>query len=194
MFTLRHRATGKILLDSLNLQLETDRQILADYFSQASGKTVQCITSSSKGNKHNHQFGNTSSGYKQRKDTRTVHIINQATIDDMVDKCQVALQPTRFRPNIVLCGPPAWSEFDWIGKKQLVDDKTGLTLTLLSKTVRCKGVSVDPQDLLQDSLDIPSLLVKHFPQYGPYLGVYAVVDAPGSLELGSTFTLQDIAV
>jgi MOSC domain-containing protein YiiM len=38
-------------------------------------------------------------------------------------------------------------------------------------------------------LDIPELLIKHFPEHGPYLGVYAVVDAPGKLSTGDTFEI-----
>jgi hypothetical protein len=35
-------------------------------------------------------------------------------------------------------------------------------------------------------LDVPKLLMDHFPQYGPYFGVYAVVDIPGTIAIGST--------
>ena len=33
-------------------------------------------------------------------------------------------------------------------------------------------------------LDIPKLLAKYFPEHGPYLGVYAVIDDPGVLSIG----------
>lgn len=41
---------------------------------------------------------------------------------------------------------------------------------------------MDPLDP-NNVLDIPRLLVDHFPEHGPFLGVYAVVDAPGMLSL-----------
>jgi hypothetical protein len=56
-----------------------------------------------------------------------------------------------------------------------------LVLSVISKTVRCRGVSVDPDDDPPVVLDIPGLLVAHFPTHGPYLGVYAVVDRPGRI-------------
>jgi hypothetical protein len=56
-----------------------------------------------------------------------------------------------------------------------------LVLSVISKTVRCRGVSVDPDDDPPVVLDIPGLLVEHFPTHGPYLGVYAVVDRPGRI-------------
>jgi uncharacterized protein YcbX len=193
LLTIKHRLTGQVLLEDIDLQEDTNRRLFSDFMSRESGKKVQCITSSST-TKHTHQFGNTSSGYKQRKDTRTVHIINQSTIDDLSETLQLpSLHATRFRPNIVLHGAPAWAEFDWVGKKQLVEQESGLTLTVISKTVRCKGVSIDPDEYPNAAcLDVPRLLTQHYPQYGPYLGVYAVVDVPGSMRIGSEFTLQDI--
>jgi hypothetical protein len=51
------------------------------------------------------------------------------------------------------------------------------------KTVRCDGISVDPLDQ-ENVLNIPDLMMNHFPEYGPYLGVYAVVDKGGAISLG----------
>lgn len=64
-------------------------------------------------------------------------------------------------------GPPAWSELDWVGRR-LREPATGLTLTVISKTVRCRGVSVDPQDYAGQGsalevLDIPGLPASHLP-------------------------------
>jgi hypothetical protein len=193
LLTVRRRSTGETLLDQIDLQQESGRRLLGDFFSHTSQKQVHCITSARNdaAGSHKHQFGNTSSGYKQRNDTRTIHIINQATVDLLAKTfASHALKATRFRPNIVVSGAPAWSEFDWIGKK-LVEDSTGLTLTVISKTVRCKGVSVDPTEVDGAVMNIPSLLVQHFPEHGPYLGVYAVADVPGSIQIGSRFTIQD---
>lgn len=160
---------------------------------------------------HTHQFGNTSSGYKQRGDTRTIHLIHQHTVNALGHKIQQQqqqppnnLNPLRFRPNIVLdetdtdnndesSTSMAFCEFDWIGKQLQVvpvspslDDPPPFTMTVLTKTVRCQGVSVDPQRLYDPPLDIPALLVQHFPQHGPYLGVYATIDTPGFLRVGDT--------
>ena len=51
-------------------------------------------------------------------------------------------------------------------------------------------VSVDPLNLDLPELDIPGLLVKHFPEHGPYLGVYAVVESGGGLGMGDEVYLN----
>ena len=50
-------------------------------------------------------------------------------------------------------------------------------------TVRCEGVGIDPLDPNREKVDVPKLLAKHYPEYGPYLGVYAsleVIDGDGN--------------
>jgi uncharacterized protein len=100
------------------------------------------------------------------------------------------LNPTRFRPNIVLqSDAPAWSEFGWIGRTlESSSESNTLKLKVVSKTVRCKGVSVDPLDP-ETVLDIPKLLMRHFPEHGPYFGVYCVVEAEGRLSIGDKLHL-----
>lgn len=186
ILTVRDRKTGTILVDSLDLERSVDRQRLAAFLSKLSSQAVRCVTSEA--DDHNHQFGNTSSGVKHRGDTRTIHIVNEATIRELSNKIDLDLNPSRFRPNVVVQGPAPWSEFDWIGKS-LIEPKSGLQCTVINKTVRCKGVSVDPLDM-ETILDIPKLLVDHFPQHGPYLGIYAVVDTPGSLGVGDELRLN----
>ena len=145
-------------------------------------------------NQHTHQFGNTSAGGLGPKgDTRTIHIVNENTVKQFAeavfgvedcDDCKV-LTSTRFRPNIVIDNLDPWAEFDLIGKTiELVPkedndnnaNETPLRLRIVSRTVRCEGVGVDPLHPDLGTLDIPHLLSKHFPKHGPYLGVYAVVD------------------
>lgn len=189
LLTIRDRSTGNVAWGPTDLAKEEGRISLGDFFSEASGRKVHCITADASTNRdranQKHQFGNTSSGWKQRKDTRTIHIINADTVQQVAEKCQVPLNPTRFRPNMIVEGWEPWSEFDWIGKPLQVKTKTGdiVKLSVLSKTVRCDGVSVDPLDP-DTVLDIPKLLARHFPEHGPYLGVYAVIEDPGVLSIG----------
>ena len=84
-----------------------------------------------------------------------------------------------------------WAEFDLVGKSIAVKDEEDerLVLDVVSTTVRCEGVGVDPLDTSAGVLPIPALLSKHFPQHGPYLGVYAVVREGGRLSIGDTLTL-----
>ena len=181
--TIRDRKTDALLLGPVSLEQEEGRKALAKFMSEQSGENVVCVASDS------FQFGNTSSGVKNRKDSRTIHIVNQATVDQLSKTVGVPITASRFRPNLVIDGPPAWSEFTWIGKT--LQSENGLKLTVINKTVRCAGVGIDPLDPARGVLDIPSLLVEHFPEHGPYLGVYAVVDSPGSLALGDDLKLLD---
>ncbi len=176
--------------------------------------------------KHTHQFGNTSSGVKNNNgDTRTIHIVNSNTVRQFSDaiqhdieqdykegidgngkKCDsIQLNPTRFRPNVVVDGLEPWAEFDLIGKTiEVVPNQDNsaegegtkripLRFRITSRTVRCAGIGVDPLQPELGIIDIPKLLTKHFPQHGPYLGVYAVVDGCsfGSICVGDTFRVLD---
>lgn len=185
LLTVNNRDSSENLLGPIDLSSEHGLASLAKFFSERSGKEVVCV-SACKADKHKHQFGNTSSGVKARGDTRTMHIINANTVRDIESKIGIPLNPSRFRPNIVLDGLTAWEEFDLVGK----EIKLGTTrMSIVSKTVRCEGVSVDPLDS-ENILDIPGLLTKHYPEYGPFLGVYAVLDKPGSIAIGDSLILQ----
>eukprot|EP00571_Detonula_confervacea_P010530 CAMPEP_0172304598 /NCGR_PEP_ID=MMETSP1058-20130122/5993_1 /TAXON_ID=83371 /ORGANISM="Detonula confervacea, Strain CCMP 353" /LENGTH=349 /DNA_ID=CAMNT_0013015897 /DNA_START=147 /DNA_END=1196 /DNA_ORIENTATION=- len=167
-------------------------------------------------NRHTHQFGNTSSGVKNNKgDTRTIHIINENTVkqfseavhgvDTSNNKDNYCLSGTRFRPNIIVNNLEPWAEFDLIGKVIEVVPKNNIDIQdpplrfrITSRTVRCVGVGVDPLNPDHGAIDIPKLLTKHFPEHGPYLGVYAVVDneeggasCGGTICVGDTFRVMD---
>jgi uncharacterized protein YcbX len=190
ILTIVDRASGDPLFMG-NLATEAGRERLGEMMSETSSQDVVCVTASDPSSpQHTFQFGNTSSGFKQRDgDTRTLHIVNAQTVRSLSEKIGIALDPRRFRPNIVIDDVDAWSEFDWVrSKAKLRCINSGLELAVIGKTVRCKGISVDPNDL-GHVLDIPELLIKHFPEHGPYLGVYAVVDAPGKLSTGDTFEI-----
>lgn len=192
LLTLRRRSEGsggplefKHALGPIDLNTEDGRQELSNFFAQPSlaNERLKCI-SQNVSESHTHQFGNTSSGVKKNLgETRTVHLVNEATIRDVEEKFGMILNPSRFRPNIVVDGLEPWKEFEFVGKRLRIiksnssESKSSfasLELQVLSKTVRCAGVGVDPFDPKQ-KVDIPQLLSKHFPEHGPYLGVYAVI-------------------
>ena len=68
------------------------------------------------------------------------------------------------------------------------NDNGVLTFTVIAKTVRCEGVGIDPNNPEQGCLDIPALLMENF-DYGPFLGVYAVIDTAGSVAVGDQLQL-----
>lgn len=164
------------------------RAAVAALFSQLAGRAVRVVSGGG-----GHQFGNTGSGVAASGDTRTLHIVNANTVAAPLTArahpsralsrgtSQVAalsaaagvpLHPERFRPNVVLAGSlPAWAEFGWVSRSVRLG---GATLAVVKRTVRCEGVDVDARyGSGRADVSIPALLAKHFPEHGPYLGVYA---------------------
>ena len=77
----------------------------------------------------------------------------------------VALEPSRFRPNMVLHGVPAWSEFEWLGRTITTSGGAKLEV-LLTRTVPCEATpTVDARHGSgKADLDVPGLLQAYFPQ------------------------------
>ena len=185
LLTIKTRSTGDVVLGPVNLSTVDGREQVSSFFSKKSGKDVICVTAAS--DEHTHQFGNTSSGVKARADTRTVHIVNAATVRELSKSLQMPINPTRFRPNIVLDGLEPWEEFQWVDKYIKCGN---MRLSVIKQTVRCNGVSIDPLDP-ERVMDIPRLLTKHYPKYGPYFGVYAIIDEAGTMSIGDNVILLE---
>ena len=204
------------LLGPTDLACQSGRDETSQFFTELCGKKVVCVVANKKStsegtvrlsNKHVHQFGNTSSGVKNNKgDTRTIHIINKKTVEQFSKAVYAgnSLSSTRFRPNIIVDNLEPWAEFDLIGKTiEVVSEnntmqQSPLRFRVVSRTVRCAGVGVDPLHPEQGVIDIPNLLTKHFPEHGPYLGVYAIVEnlsgdsfQGGLISVGDTFRVVD---
>lgn len=185
VLTVRNRSSNELVLGPVNLAFVEGRELLGRFMSEKSGKTVVCVTAATVEEQHKHQFGNTSSSVKSRGDTRTVHIVNAATVRELSSALQTPINPTRFRPNIVIDGLEPWEEFKWVDKSIMCGN---MKLSVIQRTVRCEGVSIDPLDP-DNVLDIPKLLAKNYPQYGPFFGVYAVIDGPGTISIGDSVSL-----
>ena len=190
-------------LGPVDLATESGRAAVGKFFSAESGEDVICVSAADDENRHTHQFGNTQSGVRERGDTRTIHIVNAATVRELSKKLGVSISPERFRPNVVVDGIEPWAEFGWVGRSlhvhsganldnsMLGKEDVGMILDVISRTVRCEGIGIDPDDPRTGKLDIPRLLQQHYPEHGPYLGVYAVVVKGGCLNLGDDLTLLD---
>lgn len=178
------------LLGPVDLASAAGRDAAASFFSSACGEPVACVVAG--GAEHVHQFGNTRSGVRERGDTRTVHIVNAETVRAVGDAIGVRLRPSRFRPNIVVEGLEAWKEFDAVGKTIAVHGEDGGTLKfdVISRTVRCDGIGVDPLEPSTPPLDMPKLIADKFPEHGPFLGVYAVVSEPGEIKIGDEMSFE----
>ena len=194
--TVSQREDGKQLLQS---QLDTPqgRSEVSLFFTHLEGnkgRKVHLVQSA----KGEHHFGNTPRGFKTprrpdgHKSGYIIHIVNAATVRQLSAKlgCTAAGKPlaaSRFRPNIVIDGLPAWEEFRWVGHKIRIGQ---VVLEVVSRTVRCDATRVDPRGGSgKPDFDIPNLLRQHYPEYGPYFGVYARVCMAGTVKPGDTVKL-----
>ena len=161
-----------------------DRGKVEDFFAGVSGDQSVSLISAKSG--LHHHFGNTSRGFRHHPSGSIIHIVNTATVAALSTAAGVTLSATRFRPNFVVAGLPAWSEFTWVGHKvRLGDVEDGAILEVMSRTIRCDATKVDPVNGSgTEDFDVPELLRKHFPEHGPYLGVYARVVRGGQVRPG----------
>lgn len=181
-------ASKEPVLGPIDLNMQSGRNELATFFSYESNESLVCVTKETDGKINTFQFGNTRAGVKNNPggDTRTVHIVNRATVRELSDRICLPLDPMRFRPNIIIDGLAPWEEFNWVGRTLRVVSKRGgdgascsddtLTVKVLTKTVRCEGIGIDPLDPTTGKIDMPKLLSEHYPEHGPYLGVYASLE------------------
>lgn len=116
---------------------------------------------------------------------KAVHIINRATVADLERVIRRPVDPLRFRPNIILDGLPAWSEFNWVGKELRIGS-AGARLDVFERVDRCAATNVDPKTGARDA-DIPAALQR---QWGHTdLGVYAKITERGTLTVGDVVKL-----
>jgi hypothetical protein len=190
-------ASADPVLGPIDLSLQSGRDELASFFSDESNQPLVCVTKEAGGTVSTFQFGNTRAGVKNNPggDTRTVHIVNRATVREFSEKTGLALNAMRFRPNIIIDGLDPWEEFNWVGRTLRIVPKdddcetsalgdtaanpSQIIVKVLTKTVRCEGIGIDPLHPSSGKLDIPKLLSKNYPEHGPYLGVYASLEVIG---------------
>lgn len=119
-------------------------------------------------------------GMSRYPDREIVHIsiIGQATIDDLGAKAGKILDVRRFRPNVVVAGIDAWSEFDLVGQELRLGDAK---ITVTAKIGRCMNIEVDPDT---GDRDVPLLSVLKDKFGHANTGVLATVDSDGAVAVG----------
>ena len=205
VLVVRRRNDGVELIIA-RLTDDADRARAEEFFSGAHhcGRRVRIVakdapsSSSSSSSALRHHFGNTPMGFKHHPNGQVIHIVNAETVSDLSsamglsgvggasssdDTRTPALDPSRFRPNVVVSGVPAWSEFDWVGKRVYIG--SSVILKVIGRAVRCEATNVDPRNGTGvEDHDVPAALARHFPMHGPYLGVYAIVVGGGTIGIG----------
>jgi uncharacterized protein len=107
-----------------------------------------------------------------------VHIVSLASVADLERIVAQPLDPIRFRPNLIVTGAPAWSEFDWVGKTVKIGE---VEFDVIERTQRCAATNVDPSSGRRD-IDIPAILLRN--RGHSDMGVYARVKTAGRLRVG----------
>ena len=114
---------------------------------------------------------------------RCVHIVNLASVREFERVVGRAIDPLRFRANLIIDGVPPFAEFQWIDRELAVGD---VRLKVFKRTVRCDATNVDPATGQRDTA-IPSMLMRHYGHSD--FGVYAMVTAAGEIATGDAITL-----
>ena len=130
-----------------------------------------------------HLAGN-SSGETRYPDREPVHIslLSQATLDQLTERAGENIDVRRFRPNIVLEGMAAWSEFELIGQHfQLGNAQIEVT----ARIGRCVNIEVNPETGDRD-ISLLSLLQQEFGH--AQTGVLAKVINSGNVKIGDILT------
>ncbi|WP_332681693.1 MOSC domain-containing protein [Bosea sp. (in: a-proteobacteria)] len=109
-----------------------------------------------------------------------VSIINLASVADLEARMGVAIDPLRFRGNVLVEGLPAWAENDLVGRE--LEGPAGLRLQVIKRIERCAATNVDPATGIRD-LQIPRALMQAYGHVD--CGIYCRVLAGGSLAQGA---------
>lgn len=113
---------------------------------------------------------------------KCLHIINLESVRALETALGTVINPLRFRPNVIVDGWPAWSEFDCVGDALTVGS---VTLEVFKRTERCAATNVDPATGSRD-LKIPSFLSRTYGHTD--FGVYARVATAGEIKIDDMIT------
>ena len=112
-----------------------------------------------------------------------ISIINLASVRDLERVTGAAVDPLRFRGNILIDGLRPWGELDWPGR---VASVAGTRLRILEPIMRCQATHVDPATAKRD-LNIVGALERGFGHMD--MGVYGEVVAGGAVAPGDEIAL-----
>lgn len=90
----------------------------------------------------------------------------------------IALEHIRFRMNLWLDGPPAFSELDWVDREVEIGE---VGLKVIARDARCSATNASPLTGERDT-QLPGLLQRHYGHMD--FGVYARVSRGGEIRRG----------
>jgi hypothetical protein len=114
-----------------------------------------------------------------------VSIINLASVRDVERVAKQAIDPVRFRGNLLIDGLAPWVEFEWADREIAIGN---LRLRVTEPIVRCAATDVNPETAKRDT-NLPKLLKRGFGHVN--MGMLAEVTAGGTLQTGDSLTPPD---
>lgn len=115
---------------------------------------------------------------------KVLHLVNLETLRHMEAELGTAVDPIRFRPNIVVEGLAPHAELDWAPGTRIM--LGNLPFEMVKRTERCAATTVEPTTGLRD-LQIPKFLMKTLGHTD--CGVYLRSLADGRLGVGDPLAL-----
>ncbi|MEO1207136.1 MAG: MOSC domain-containing protein [Pseudomonadota bacterium] len=114
---------------------------------------------------------------------KCLHIVSEASLDDLARVVGQPIDARRFRPNVVMDGVQPWEEFGWVDRSIRIGTAK---LRVIDRTMRCAATEVDPDTGRRD-LSIPAILERTFGHND--FGIYAEVIEDGEIQTGSDIEL-----
>jgi uncharacterized protein YcbX len=118
------------------------------------------------------------------KREKVLHLVNLVSVRALEQKFGRAVDPMRFRANVVIDGLPPFAELDWIGKRLKLPS---VTLSATDRTDRCAATNVDPQTGTRD-MNLPQHLMGLYGHLD--FGIYLTVTDGGTIAVGDTIEPQ----
>jgi len=113
-----------------------------------------------------------------------ISLINLDSVADFVDRLGQAVDPARFRANILFSGFPAMSELNMIGATLAIGEAR---MKIVRRTKRCSATQVNLDTATRD-LDVPQLLREQYDHSD--MGVYAQVTTGGPIAVGDEIIFE----
>jgi hypothetical protein len=114
---------------------------------------------------------------------KAISIIGLASVAELGERAGMALDPLRFRANVLFSGGAPFAELDWVGREVLLG---GARLRVFKRTQRCAATEVNPETAERDARP-PRWLVQHYRHAD--MGVYATVIEGGRVATGDALEL-----
>lgn len=116
---------------------------------------------------------------------KAVSVIGLASVAALGERGGMALDPVRFRANILFSGALPFAELDWVGREMLLG---GARLRVFKRTKRCAATEVNPATAERDAKP-PKWLVQHYGHAD--MGIYAEVLEGGRVAVGDALEVLE---